>query len=165
MNVVSIQRAPTLFLKAVLAVIALAVLALLILSFPSISAGIAVAWRVVPRVLLPAVIGVYATVVPFFLALWQAYLLLRNIDAGEAFSESSVTALKHIKYCAIAMTALYALALPFAYVFAELDDAPGLILISTAFACAPLVVATFAAVLEALVQSAVAMKAEQDLIV
>jgi len=61
------------------------------------------------------------------------------------------------------MTLLYATALPLAFFVAEIQDAPGLIVMSDAFASAPLVVATFAAVLQKLVQNALDMKMEHDL--
>ena len=48
---------------------------------------------------------------------------------------------------------------------AELDDAPGLGVIALAFVCMPLVIATFAAVLEKLLQNAIDIKSENDLTV
>ena len=161
MTDVVIKRVSTLFLKAVILLIGAGVAVLCAYGFPGM-------FRELRDEPLPAVViyvglfGFYATAIPFFGALSRAFALLRLIDANEAFSEASVRALKAIKHCAVAMSALYATALPLAYGFAEQDDAPGLILLSTAVACAPLIVATFAAVLEKLIRSAVEMKAEHD---
>jgi ABC-type tungstate transport system substrate-binding protein len=51
------------------------------------------------------------------------------------------------------------------YPIADADDAPGLIIIGAAIACAPVVIAVFAAVLERLLQSAIDLKSENDLTV
>jgi hypothetical protein len=159
------KRASTFVLKAVIVVIGLGVLTMCAFLFPWLwKAGI----RNVPEfryVFFPAMIGVFLTTAPFFFALYQALRLLQNIDADNAFSEMSVQALRLIKYSAVAMSACYAAAMPMAVVFAELDDAPGLIPISAAIVAAPLIVATFAAVLQKLIGSAVDMKAENDLTV
>lgn len=160
-----IKRASTLFLKTVIVVIGLAALALCLFFFPNAWAGIPREWPIPMPILYLGFAGLYLTIIPFLFALYQALTLLRLIDRNDAFSASSVVALRNIAVSAIAMTALYMAAMPLAYAVAELDDAPGLILVSFAFACAPLVIATFAAVLQTLVQSAVDMKAEHDLTV
>lgn len=159
------ERASTLFLKTVIVVIGLAVLAFCITVIPYLATANI---RNVPEfriVFYPALAGLSLSALPFFFALLQAFRLLRLIDRHEAFSQAAAGALRRITFSALAMAAFYALCLPMAVVYAELDDAPGLIIISFAFAGAPLVVATFAAVLQKLVQSAAAMKSEQDLTV
>ena len=160
-----IKRASTLFLKAVIVLLGIGVVTMCVFLFPELwTAGI----RDVPEfthVYYPAMIGVFLTTIPFFFGLYQAFILLHYIDTNEAFSELSVKALMLIKYCAVAMSVLYAVAMPFVYVFAELDDAPGAILMGVAIVVAPLIVAVFAAVLQKLVQSAIDMKLENDLTV
>ena len=160
------KRVPTLFLKAVLVVIAVAVVAIATMLFPHLWPGMM--GRQIPvfaELLYPGVIGIYASILPFLFALFQAFVLLQNIDRNDAFSESSVKALRAIMFSAIAMGACYAFAQPRVFVFAELDDAPGVILVGWAINGAPIVVATFAAVLQKLIRSGVDMKAEQDLTV
>ncbi|MFA6039355.1 MAG: DUF2975 domain-containing protein [Candidatus Peribacteraceae bacterium] len=164
MHTTPVKRASTLFLKAVIILIGGVVLVLCAVVFPQIYTAL----RNVPEaaaVMYPALIGLYATPLPFFFALYQAFRLLQYIDANNAFSVSSVQALMLIKYCAIAMSLLYAAGMPLVAVLAELDDAPGAILIGAAIVAAPLVVATFAAVLQKLVRNAVDMKLEHDLTV
>lgn len=159
---VPIKRAPTLFLKTVILVISLCVLVLCAFLFPMLPE---IRLKELPEfryIFLPFVIGIYASAVPFFLALYQAFRLLQHIDHNDAFSEKSVTSLRDIKFCAIAMSVCYAAAFPMIAVFAELDDAPGAILMAAAVVVAPLIVATFAAVLQKLVRSAIDMKAEND---
>ena len=55
--------------------------------------------------------------------------------------------------------------LPFVYILAEVDDAPGLILVGMVMVFAPLVIAVFAAVLQRLLKEAIDIKSENDLIV
>ncbi|WP_338654019.1 DUF2975 domain-containing protein [Lysinibacillus sp. Y5S-8] len=52
-----------------------------------------------------------ALCVPYYIALYQAYRLLINIDQHKAFSASSVKALRTIKYCAFTIVLFLALAL------------------------------------------------------
>ena len=110
-------------------------------------------------------IGLYVAAIPFFVALYQALRLLRYIDQESAFSNLSVKALETIKYCAITITGLFAAGMPYIYIVAERDDAPGVILIGLVITFASLVIATFAAILQRLVQQAVAIKSENDLTV
>lgn len=165
MKAVPLKRASTLFLKAVIVLLGIAVLVLCVLLFPEIYVQLMKAPPGYGHVIYPALIGFYATPIPFFFALYQAFKLLQYIDKNNAFSEVSVNALRFIKYAAIAMSVLYAACMPLVAVLAELDDAPGAILIGLAIVVAPLIVATFAAVLEKLVRSALDLKLENDLTV
>ena len=69
----------------------------------------------------------YVSAIPFYVALYQAFKLLSYIDKNQAFSELSVRALKNIKICAITISGLYVVVMPFVFIIAEIDDAPGLI--------------------------------------
>ncbi len=160
-----IKRASTFFLKAVVILIGALVIVLCVFLFPAM-------WSIEARqlpqfmyVIYPGFIGFFATVIPFFFALYQSFKLLHSIDTHNAFSQSSVQALRYIKYCAVAISVLYAVGMPLVVVFAELDDAPGAILIGLAIVFAPLIVATFAGVVQKLVQNAVDIKLENDLTV
>lgn len=157
------KHASTFFLKTVLVVIGIAALALDVFSLPYVWVGAPKEWPTSLPVLYPGLIGIYATIIPFLFAVYQAFTLLQCIDRNNAFSESSIKALRNISWSAIAMTLLYLMAMPLAFVVADADDAPGLILYAFAFACAPLVIATFAAVMKKLVRNALAMKTENDL--
>ncbi|MEH6994350.1 DUF2975 domain-containing protein, partial [Neobacillus drentensis] len=117
------------------------------------------------HILYPLVIGMYVSVIPFFAALVQAFKLLSYIDKNQAFSELSVNALKNIKICALTISGLYLVILPFVYLVAELDDAPGLIIIGIVPVFASMVIAVFAAVLQRLLKEAIDIKSENDLTV
>lgn len=108
--------------------------------------------------------GLYLTVIPFYIMLYQTMKLLSYIDSNRAFSELSVEALKKIMICAIATFAVCMLGgLPFLYYWAEMDDAPGLIIIGMAIAGGAFVVVVFASVLKRLLQDAINVKSENDL--
>lgn len=157
--------ATTLFLKIAVILMAIPVLALCILLVPELGT--------LSEKLLPAFSSIqyilsiilYASSIPFYFALYQAFQLLRYIDQNKAFSELSVKSLKKIKYCAIIISSLHVLILPLFYLFAEKDDAPGVIFVGLLVPFASMVIAVFAAVLQRLLQEAVEIKSENDLVV
>ena len=112
---------------------------------------------------MPVLIGAYISAIPFFVALYQALKLLGYIDKNKAFSELSVRALKNIKYCAITISIIYAVLIPFVVPIADADDAPGLMVFPVIFIFASIVVAVFAAVLQRLLKDAIDIKSDNDL--
>ncbi|MDQ0660559.1 DUF2975 domain-containing protein [Paenibacillus sp. FSL H8-0317] len=157
------KRGTTLFLKLAVLLIGVPILALCIFGIPWLANN-----PVNPNyagALYPIVIIMYVSVIPFIVALYQAFRLLSYIDKNEAFSLMSVKSLKTIKYCAIVISSLYFVMLPFVYVVAEKDDAPGLILMGMVPVFASLVIAVFSAVLQRLLQEAIDIKSENDLVV
>ena len=157
------MKRETLFLKVVLLLLGIPVLALCLFELPSLASVAAKHYPV--HWVYPIIIGMYVTAIPFYGALYQAYKLLSYIDKNIAFSELSVKALKTIKYCAISISLLYAMEMPFFYLVGEKDDAPGLILLGLVLTFAPTVIAVFAAVLEKLLNDAINIKSENDLTV
>ena len=157
------ERGSTLFLKIAVILMGIPVLALGIFGVPWLAKN--PANPDYAHILYPIVIGMYVSVIPYFVALYQAFKLLSYIDKSQAFSELSVKALKNIKLCAMTISGLYVVILPFVYLVAELDDAPGLILIGMVPIFASMVIAVFAAVLQRLLQEAINIKSENDLTV
>lgn len=143
----------TVFLKIAIILIGIPVLALCIFWLPGFANYLH----------FSVLIGVYATAISFFFALYQALKLLSYIDKNKAFSELSVKALKYIKYCANTISIIYAVLVPFLYPIAEADDAPGLVGFPIIIIFASIVIAVFAAVLQRLLQDAIEMKSENDL--
>lgn len=115
--------------------------------------------------LYPILLVISASVVPFFIALYQALKLLGYIDKNKAFSGLSVKSLKNIKHCAVIICTLYVIIMPFVYLVAEKDDAPGLIIIGVVPIFASMVIAVFVAVLQRLLKEAIEIKSENDLTV
>ncbi|AFH63069.1 DUF2975 domain-containing protein [Paenibacillus caseinilyticus] len=159
------KRGTTLFLKLAVILMGVPVLALCVFLVPEIGNFAAELYPKAAYLKYLVFADLYATAIPYYFALYQAYTLLSYIDKNKAFSELSVGALKKIKQCAITYSGLYVLGLPLFYLLAERDDAPGIILIGMALIFASMVVAVFAAVLQRLLQEAIDIKSENDLIV
>ncbi|MFF5396224.1 DUF2975 domain-containing protein [Peribacillus butanolivorans] len=159
------KRGTTLFLKIAVILIGIPVLALCIFLVPEIAKFAAELYPDMTYIKYLVLIDLYASAIPFYFALYQAFKLLSYIDKNKAFSELSVRALKKIKYCAITISILYVVGMPLFYLIAELDDAPGIILIGLVIIFASMVIAVFAAVLQRLLQEAIDIKSENDLIV
>jgi hypothetical protein len=155
------MKRETFFLKAVVVLIGLAILAICIFGLPSIANEAADHYA--KSVYVPILIGVYAAAIPFYAALYQALRLLSYIDRNKAFSELSIQAIRNIKWCAVAISILYAGCMPFIFQIAQDDDAPGLAALGLVVIGASLVIAVFAAVLQKLLQHAIDIKSENDL--
>jgi hypothetical protein len=149
----------TLFLKLVICLIGIGVLALCVFVLPSAFSSDQTGYY------RPIIVGMYIPAIPFFIALYQAFKLLSYIDKNKVFSELSVKTLKNIKYCAIIIGTLYTAGMPYIFYVADLDDAPGGAAIGFVIAGASFVIATAAAVFERLLQNVVDIKSENDLTV
>ncbi|MEC1612757.1 DUF2975 domain-containing protein [Bacillus mojavensis] len=159
------KRGSTLFLRIAVILIGIPVLALCIFLVPEIANFAAELYPDISYLKYLVYIDLYAAAIPFYFALYQAFTLLSYIDRNKAFSELSVRALKKIKYCAITISLLLVAGMPFFYLIAEMDDAPGIILIELVLIFASMVIAVFAAVLQRLLQEAIDIKSENDLTV
>jgi hypothetical protein len=155
----------TLFLKIAVFLIGAPVLALCIFFLPWVAKEGAEFFPKLAFMQYPFLIGVSATAIAFFMALYQALRLLSYIDKNNAFSELSVKALKTIKYCAVIISSIYVLFLPLFYIIGEVDDAPGIIVLGLVIIFASAVIAVFAAVLQKLLKNAIDIKSENDLTV
>ena len=159
------KRGTTLFLKIAVILIGIPVLALCIFLVPEIANYAVVLYPDMAYLKYLVLIDMYAAAIPFYFALYQAFKLLSYIDKNKAFSVLSVGALKKIKYCAIIISILYVVGMPIFYLMAEIDDAPGIIVIGLIIIFASMVIAIFAAVLQSLLQEAINIKSENDLTV
>ncbi|MRH41638.1 DUF2975 domain-containing protein [Aquibacillus halophilus] len=159
------KRGSTLFLKTVVILIGIPILAVCIYGLSRFDPN-SPYWQLpeLANLQYPLLIGMYAAMIPFFFALYQTLKLLSYIDKDEAFSESSVKALKNIKNCAITISILFVLELPVLYMLTKVDDTPG-ILIGMVVIFASMVIAVFAAVLQKLLENAIDIKSENDLTV
>ncbi|KOA20854.1 hypothetical protein CLHOM_09970 [Clostridium homopropionicum DSM 5847] len=149
------KHGSTLFLKIFVILIGIPVLALCIFWLPGF----------VNYLHFLILMGVYVAAITYFFALYQALKLLSYIDKNKAFSELSVKALKNIKYCAVTISIVYTVLIPFLFPIADADDAPGLVGIPVIIIFASIVIAVFAAVLQRLLKEAIDIKSENDLTV
>ncbi|MED2790339.1 DUF2975 domain-containing protein [Bacillus wiedmannii] len=159
------KQGSTLFLKTAIILIGIPVFALCIFLIPNIGNYAADLYPDIAYIKYLVLINLYATVIPFYFALYQAFKLVSYIDKGNAFSKLSVRALKKIKQCAITISVLYIIGMPLFYLVAERDDAPGIIIIGMILIFASIVIAVFAAVLQRLLKDAIDIKSENDLTV
>ncbi|CAI6270607.1 DUF2975 domain-containing protein [Bacillus subtilis] len=159
------NRMSTIFLKIALVLIGIPILALCIFLVPKIANYSAELFPNIAYIKYLVFIYLYVTAIPFYFALYQAFKLLSYIDKNKAFSGLSVRALKNVKYCAVTISIFYAAGMPVFYLMAEIDDAPGIIVIGLIIIFASMVIAVFAAVLQKLLKEAIDIKSENDLTV
>jgi hypothetical protein len=157
------RRASILFLKTVLVLVGVGVLAFLIWE-PQAEGVNANADLVTIYFRDPFLAYAYVGSLPFFYGLYQAFQLLGYVGQGQAFSPAAVNALRRIRYCALVVIGF--IAGGEAYIlFGVSDDRAGAVAMGvfTSFLC--VVTAATAAMLERVVQSAVDLKSENDLTV
>lgn len=156
------KQIPTLFLKGAVCFIAAVVLAACVaILVQMIREGFSPDYPM----LLGIVVVMELSAIPFFIALYQGFRLLRYIDKRTAFSEESVQALKKITSCAVTIALLYTAGMPNLYALAQGDDAPGVVLLGIIFAFVSIVIAVFSAVLQKLVRQAIDLQSENELTV
>ena len=140
------KRKTTLFLRlSILLVAAVIFIICLLMFFFLIKNPVSPAYA---NSIYPILTGIYITTIPFYTALYMAFKLLNYIDSGRAFTQPSVTALSKIKLCAFSISGLYVLIMPFIFLLADKDDAPGAILMGLVPIFISAVIAVFAAVLQ-----------------
>lgn len=161
------KRASTTFLQFVLVLIAIGTIALLLWE-PTVE-GVNKNATLLQMYLDPFILYAYIGSIPFFVALYQAFALLRYIGRNEVFTKTSVRSLRNIKYAALVQAAAILAADAWLVIHARLlggtDDPAGAVMLGMVATFASLVVATAAAVFERLLQTAVDMKSENDLTV
>ena len=156
------KRIPIVFLQAVLVFIFILALALLIW-FP-LTEGRAANLDLFSIYLDPFILYAYAASIAFFVALIQAYKLLRYIGENKVFSLKAVKTLKSIKWCAVLLSILIVLGGLFIKLFYSKEDDPaGFLMICIITTFVSFIIATAAAIFETLLQKAIDMKSEIDL--
>ena len=151
------NRAPTIFLRLVISLIAIAALAVCVFPLPRMIAQEAAktpdtAWQI-----YLFLVGAYIQAALFLFALYQAFKLLNYIDANKTFSELSVRALRRIKYSALAIGFLMVTGIVWVMVLSAGtgEDSAGPVMIGFIGTFASTVVAALAAVLQTQVQKAI----------
>lgn len=140
------KRSLMIFLKGVIIVLGLIVLAVCVFVLPGTIGSIELGGYD------PILLGIYASVIPFFIAIYQTLKLLNYIDKNKVVSDSSVRALKIIRYCAIIISALYLVGMPYIFQVADKDDAPGVVALGLLFAFIPMVIAASVTIIQSVLQ-------------
>jgi hypothetical protein len=157
------KHSTILLLKASLTVISLIVLALCIFWLPGQAAYFAETAPEFSHLHYPVLIGLYLTAIPFFFALYQAFIIITFIEKNKAFSGASVRALKYIKYCALTIVLLYLIGI--IYLISQSAGHPGIVLMGLIIIFSSVVISVFTTVLQKLIQNALKIQAENDLTV
>ncbi len=157
------KKGSTLFLKFVLLLIALVTLAGLIW-FPQ-TEGRAAHLDLFSIYADPFIIYIYTGSIPFFAGVYQAFKLLKLIDANKAFSQAAVNTLRNMKIASIILICFISVAVGYIHFFAHGDDPAGPTMLGILVIFADSVIATAAALFQKLLQNAVDIKAENDLTV
>src|SRR3989344_2606120 len=158
------KKSSTIFLQVVIVLIGIVALGIMI-RFP-LTEGRAVNLDLFSIYADPFIVYGYLASIAFFVALYQAFKLLGYIGQEKALSLSSVKALRTIKYCAIVLGILIVMAALYIRMFHATDDDPaGFIAMAIVATFISIVIATAAAVFERVLQNAVDIKSENDLII
>lgn len=159
------KQSSTLFLRIVIFVLALPIFASCFFVFPVFTLRGSEILPEFAYLRFPYLFALYLASLLYFFALYQGFRLLNYIDKNEAFSDLSVNALRNIKISAFSISIVLASFMPIVYYIADLDDAPGLIVIGAAIVFTPIVISVFATLLEKLLKEAIRIKSENDLTV
>ena len=127
----NVKRGSTTFLKVIIFLIGIAVLAVCIFLLPEAARRDAIE-RPGDYSLYPLLVCAYGICITFSLALYQVFKLLTYIEKNNAFSELSLQSLKVIKKCAFTVIFFILLAIVYLRVHAQFtgDDAAGPISLS-----------------------------------
>lgn len=154
----------TLFLRAVLVLLGIGVLAFLLVE-PHFEGRNAHATVFEIYFKDPFLAYMYVASISFFVGLYHAIKVLGYAERNKEFSPSTVRSVRTIKYCAIALIGFVAGAEVFIMTNDSGDDRAGGVAMGVFIAFVSILVATAMAVLERTLQKAVDMKSENDLTV
>ena len=156
------KRTSTIFLQAVIVLIGIIALAILI-RFP-LTEGRAANLDLFNIYSDPFILYGYVASITFFVGLYKTFKLLGYIGQNKVFSSDSVSALKSIKYCAIAFSIMIVAAGLYIKISHNEDDDPaGFLAMCIVTTFVSIVIATAAAVFEKILQNAIDLKSENDL--
>lgn len=108
----------------------------------------------------PVLIGLYITVLPFSIALFEGFRLLNIIKNKQVFTELSVISLDRIKKCAMLIIILYVLGSILLFLQNALH--PGIAIIALTIIFISIVIALFIVILEGLLKNAIEIKLDND---
>ncbi|SFA86124.1 MULTISPECIES: DUF2975 domain-containing protein [unclassified Bacillus (in: firmicutes)] len=145
----NVKPGSTTFLKVIIFLIGIAVLAVCIFLLPEAARRDAIE-RPGDYSLYPLLVCAYGICITFSVALYQVFKLLTYIEKNNAFSELSLQSLKVIKKCAFTVIFFILLAIVYLRVHAQFtgDDAAGPISLGLMGVLATSVVVAFVTVLQ-----------------
>ena len=159
----NMKRISTIFLQGVIMLIGIGALAIMLWE-PHVEGRNAHATPFEIYFKDPFLAYAYVASIPFFVALYQAFKVLRYAGQNKIFSQAAVKALRTLKYCAIAIIGFVAVSVVF-MMFDDPDDRPAGVFMRILITFPSIVVAAAAAMFERILQNAVEIKSENDLTV
>ncbi|MCD5322308.1 MULTISPECIES: DUF2975 domain-containing protein [Pontibacillus] len=156
-------RGTTIFLKISLILFGIIVISLSLFALPRLARDAVESFPEFSYLQYPVLVGVNGTVVPFVMALVQAYQLLQLIEEKTAFSERAVELLRKIKYNALIIVGVYVIGMVVLMTQSALH--PGVALMGLSIIFASLIISVFSTVLQELLKKATEIKTENDLTV
>jgi hypothetical protein len=157
------KKSSTIFLQVVIVLVGIGTLALLLWE-PHVEGRNAHATLFEMYFTDPFLACVYIGSIPFFVALYQAVKVLGYAGQNKIFSQAAVNALRTIKYCAITIIGFVVVEEIFIMLNTS-DDRAGGVFMGILITFGSIVVATAAAMFERVLQNAVDIKSENDLVV
>ncbi len=115
----------------------------------------------------PFLAYIYVSSIPFFVGLYQAIEILGYVRRNNVISQSAVSALQKIKYCALITAGAIVAADTFLMIAARSngEDAAGAVMLGLIITFLSIIIGAAAAVFERILQNAVDIKSENDLTV
>jgi hypothetical protein len=107
----------------------------------------------------------YIASIPFFVALWEAYKVLRYVRQNKTFSSATVKAVRTIKYCAKSLVGFFVAAEAYLFIVRPGDDIAGGVFMGLLMIFVFGVISIAGAMFERILQNAVDIKSENDLTV
>ena len=141
------------FLKNVLLIFGIVLIGILVFPFPLIIVKLFNSDLVIRTYLLIGIFSIYLIAVPFIYSLFLSFKILTEIEKTNFFSLTVIDHLKNIKWSSLIISLIFLIDLPFVYLIADFDDAPGLILFNAFFIGMALVSFFFAEVLKNIVSN------------
>jgi len=157
------QRGSIIFLKAAVIFMGLAVLMLCLLWLPKTANNAAETNPELAYLRLPVLLGLYATTIPFFLALYHSIRLLSLFEHETAFSREAIIPMKKIRDSALVIAALYVGGMFFLGVQNALH--PGIALLGLMIAIISVLIGLFAVILKALFAKGLTIQSENELVI
>ncbi|HPJ00388.1 MAG TPA: DUF2975 domain-containing protein [Enterococcus sp.] len=110
-------------------------------------------------------ISLYGTAISSLSIIFFVYRMLRLVDQSNPFSTQTLQLVRKIKQATLVIFVLFLGLLPMVYRIADVEDAPGVVIIGLGIVTVPLALSVFVATIEKLLESVIQIKHENDLTV
>jgi len=104
-----VQKINSTILSSVIVLMGTIILLLCVFVLPRVAQETVLIHPEVAYLRYPILLGMYATALPFFYAIYETVKMIQAIECQSIFSNRIVQGLNHIKYCAFVIIVLYVL--------------------------------------------------------